>query len=39
VGLKKKMTKKKRLNNPIMRVIVTEGIVGVISSMRRDMTS
>jgi hypothetical protein len=34
-----KKMKKKWLNNPIRMAIVTEGIVGVISSMRRGLAS
>ena len=39
VGLKKRIKKKKRLNSTIMMVVVTEGILGVISSMRRGLAS
>ena len=38
VKLRKRM-KKKRMNSPIMMIIVTEEIVGVISTMKRGLAS
>jgi hypothetical protein len=38
VKLRKRM-KKKRMNSPIMMIVVTEEIVGVISTMKRGLAS
>ena len=38
VKLRKRM-KKKRMNNPIMMIVITEEIVGVISTMKRGLAS
>jgi hypothetical protein len=37
--MKKKRMKKKRMNSPIMMIVVTEEIVGVISTMKRGLAS